>query len=135
MRGKKLVNGKEALKNNSSSFSQSRISRSKFNQRFSYVHLFTIIICFLENKLRECNRNTFVYNDRFYSNGTESKLILTNQRERGRGGGGKGTMRSFNFEHEFANSVILIANIPRVNALGNIWETSNHEATIIISID
>lgn len=77
-RGEKLVNGKKALKNNFSSFPQ---PRSEFNQRFSYLSIYPpLLSASWKTNYGDvrCNRNT-VCNDRFYSNRTESELILMNR--------------------------------------------------------
>lgn len=136
MRGEKLVNGKKALKNNFSSFSQLRISRSEFNQRFSYLSIYPPLLSASWKTNYEnvwCNRNT-VYNDRFYSNRTESELILMNQREWERKRERKRKERGGHcVEHNRDFCYINSQYYARVNALGNVWK--NNEATVIISIE
>lgn len=125
-RGEKLVNGKKALKNNFSSFPQ---PRSEFNQRFSYLSIYPpLLSASWKTNYGDvrCNRNT-VCNDRFYSNRTESELILMNQRGSERG---RRILCSFNSEHEFC---YINSQYSTRECIGECLK--NNEATVIISIE
>lgn len=80
-----MVNGKKALKNN---FSLS-LSGSKFNQTFSYVHHYYLL---LGKQIMVTTRMSDVIETQrsiFYRNRTESELILMNREREREGGGGE----------------------------------------------
>lgn len=93
---------------------------------YPFIHRYYLLLGKQITEDVRCNRNT-VCNDRFYSNRTESELILMNQRGSERG---RRILCSFNSEHEFC---YINSQYSTRECIGECLK--NNEATVIISIE